>query len=179
MFLNVLFSLIISASSIVSGELFPPIEGSTLSDKHVSIPKDTKGKYSFIAVAGSRKAEESLNTWAEPLYYHFVPEARKNNQLFAMDYDVNLYFVPLFTGANKAFAGKARKQAIKHVDTRIHDYVLFFKGDKKIKQSLGMKNKNEPYFFLLNDKGEIVYQTSGVYTDDKIAKVEEILDELE
>ncbi len=175
-----LFSLFIT-SILQTGKLFPVLEGVTLDDKAISVPKDTKGKYTFLALAQSKKAEDDLNTWAEPLYYHFMTEARSEKKtLFSMDYDVNFYLVPMFTGINQVAAGAARKKAVEHMDERFHKYTLFYKGDgKDLRKELKMKDKDEPYFFLLDETGKIVYTTSGKYDDQKMIQIENILDAAE
>ena len=40
-----------------------------------------------------------------------------------------------------------------------------------------MTNKQDPYFFLLDENGKIVYQTSGVFTAEKMIPIEDIMDE--
>ena len=179
--LSFICSLIFLIAPLGSEKFFPEIGGLSLADEQITIPEDTKGKFTFLAMASSRKAEEALNGWAEPLYYHFMPEAKQEKQmLFVMDYDVNLYFIPMFTGASKALEGKARKKAVEHMDKRLHSRVIFYKGSGKVyKKELDMKDKNVPYFFLLDKEGKIVHQTSGVYNDDKMIAIEDILDSAE
>ena len=38
----------------------------------------------------------------------------------------------MFTGANKALEGKARKKAVGHMDKRLHSRVIFYKGSAKV-----------------------------------------------
>ncbi len=174
--------LLVVASVVFSqttGIMFPEMDGVTLDNHHVSIPNDTKGKYTFLALAFSKEAEHDLNTWTEPLYYHFMPESKGKN-LFASFYDVNLYFVPMFSGAAKAIEKGARKKAIEHLDKKLHSKVLFYKGSvKEYKKTLEMKDKKIPYFFLLDESGNIVHTSSGKYTSKKMIPFDDILDEAE
>lgn len=160
-----------------TGITFPNLSGYTLSDQEVTIPNDTRGKYTFIALAFSKEAEADLNTWVEPIYYHFMPESKGKN-LFADFYDVNLFFVPMFSGAAKAIQKSARKKALEHLDPKYHDKAIFFKGSiKDYKKILDMKDKKVPYFFLLDENGKIVQATSGKYTKDKMIPIDNALDE--
>ena len=163
-----------------TGEVFPEMGGVTLDDEEITVPIDTKGKYTFLALAFSKEAEHDLNTWAEPLYYHFMPESKGKN-LFASFYDVNLFFVPMFSGAAQVVEKNARKKAIEHLDEKLHSKVLFYKGGmkemKEYKKVLDMSNKKVPYFFLLDENGKIVQATSGAYTQQKMIPFDNILDE--
>lgn len=158
---------------------FPNMEGITLEDKEISLPNDTKGKYTFLALAFSRKAEDHLNTWSEPIFFNFMPQAKSKAGMFGNDvYDVNLYFIPMFSGAGQLAEGKARKDAVEHMDKRLHSKMLFYKGSiKDYKDQLDMEEKDEPYFFLLDEKGKIVHTCKGAYTDAKMTKIQNILDD--
>jgi hypothetical protein len=160
-----------SIATDVTGMPFPELSGTTLADQHVTIPVDTKGKSTIIALAYSQDAEEELKTWAEPAYDKFVA---KNE---VMPYDVNLYFVPMFSGAKAAMAESAREKFKKQNDPQLYPYVLIYKGEiDQYRSVLKMEKKNTPYIFVLDGTGKIVYATSGVYTE---AKMDEIEDHLE
>ena len=93
-------------------------------------------------------------------------------------YDVNVYFVPMFTGVNAAATGTAKKKAIKNVDPQLLPYILFYKGELKIyKEALDFEKKDIPYFFVLDSDGKIVYATSGKFSQDKLDKIEESIEE--
>lgn len=155
----------------VVGSIFPDMPTESLEGKKVNLPNDTKGKSTIIALAYSKDAEEDLNTWLTPAYDKFVAK----NEI--MSYDVNLYFVPMFTGAKAASASAAKEKIKKDTDAELLPYILIYKGDlEKYKTALQMENKNTPYIFVLDKNGKIVYSTSGPFSDDKIDAVEDNLD---
>jgi hypothetical protein len=89
-------------------------------------------------------------------------------------YDVNVYFVPMFTGINAAASGTAKKKAIKNIDPQLLPNILFYKGElKTYKEALDFERRDIPYFFVLDPEGKIVYATSGAYTEKKMDEVEE------
>ena len=91
-----------------------------------------------------------------------------------MGYDVNVYFVPMFTGVNAAATVTAKKKAIKNVDPQLLPYILFYKGElKTYKEALDFEKKDIPYFFVLDPEGKIVYAMSGKYSEEKMDAVEE------
>lgn len=179
-FPHILSALIILIAIDANGQVgqeFPTLEGITLTEEHVSVPEDTKGKFTLVGLAYSKKAEEDLETWMEPVYLTFIYKPAKP-VLFRVEYDVNLYFIPMFTGANTAVEGAARKKMQKTVDPKLHAYVLLYKGAlKEYKQKLDLEKKDTPYFFVLDGEGKIVYTTSGEYTDEKMAEIEALLEE--
>ncbi len=157
--------------------MFPEIKALTLDNKDVSIPASTKGKYTLVGMAYSRKAEENLKTWFKPVFYKFIYKPEKPG-LFFENYDVNLYFIPMFTGFNQASHGSARNQMRARVDHKLHPYVLLYKGElKKYKDKLAIAKKDTPYFYVLDESGKIVFATSGPYSEAKITRVEEIIDD--
>jgi hypothetical protein len=169
-FLSLLFFSFRNSSGVV-GNLFPGISGTTLNDKNVSVPSDIKGKSSIIALAYSQDAEKELSTWTEPAYDKFIGKTE------LMSYDVNLYFIPMFSGAKASIAESAREKFKKENDPQLYPYVLIYKGDiEQYKSALQMNKKESPYIFVLDKDGKIVYATSGAYTE---AKMDEIEDHLE
>jgi hypothetical protein len=159
----------------VVGKVFPDMEAETVEDKKVKLPHDVKGKYTLLGLAYSKKSEDELNSWFQPVFEKFV---QKTTGLMAgFGYDVNVYFVPMFTGVNAAATGTAKRKAIKNVDPQLLPYMLFYKGElKPYKEALDFEKKDIPYFFVLDANGKIIHATSGRYTDDKMDKIETVLE---
>jgi hypothetical protein len=151
------------------GKMFPSLSGTTLQDKEVSLPKDTKGKFTVVGVAYSQKADEALKGWFQPVYETFIQDS---------EYDVNTYFIGMISGIKETVAGTIEKKMKKGVDPVLHKHMLLYKGGiGDYKDQLGLKEKDTPYFFLLDKDGKIVYTTSGSYADAKLEKAEEIIEE--
>lgn len=166
-----LFYLGSTAAMAQVGKTFPELIGETLNDKKITIPTQTKGKYTIICMAYSSDSENDLKTWLNPAYNKFIAKT----EMFS--YDVNLYFVPMFTGVNVAGANKAKKEILKDTDKELHPYVLFYTGGiDTYKKELGMEKKDLPYIFVLDKEGKIVYSTSGYYTEAKMDALEEVLE---
>jgi hypothetical protein len=164
--------LAISTQAQVVGKMFPEMVAETVEDKKVNIPADTKGKYTLVGLAYSKKSEDELNSWFNPIFGTFI---QKTSGLMAgIGYDVNVYFIPMFTGINAAATGTAKKKAAKNIDPQLLPYVLFYKGElKSYKEALDFEKKDIPYFFVLDPQGKIVFATSGKYSQDKMDEIEE------
>ncbi len=146
----VVFAVPVAAQ--VTGKTFPQMEAENLSDEKVVLPEAVRGKYTLVGLAYSKKSEDDLNTWFQPVFEKFI---QKNKGLFeGFGYDVHVYFIPMFTGVNAAATGTAKKKALQHVDPQLHPYILFYKGDlKPYKEALDFEKRDVPYFFVLDASG--------------------------
>lgn len=173
LFVVAIFSLIANAGfAQVIGKTFPAMEAETVEDKKVKLPGDVAGKYTLIGMAYSKKSEDELNSWFQPVFQKFIQKT--SGVLSGFTYDVNVYFVPMFTGVNAAATGTAKKKASKNIDPQLLPYILFYKGElKTYKEALDFEKRDIPYFFVLDPQGKIVYATSGKYTEEKMDAVEE------
>jgi hypothetical protein len=173
LFVVAIFALFVNVSKAqVIGKTFPAMEAETVEDKKVKLPGDVAGKYTLIGMAYSKKSEDELNSWFQPVFQKFIQKTK--GVLSGFSYDVNVYFVPMFTGVNAAATGTAKKKASKNIDPQLLPYILFYKGElKTYKEALDFEKRDIPYFFVLDPQGKIVYATSGKYTDEKMDAVEE------
>lgn len=159
------------------GKSFPEMEGESLTNQIINIPADLKGKYSIIGLAYSKKSEDALKTWFEPAYYQFIHKPEKPS-LFAGNYDVNVYFVPMFTGAKRPAYKAVMNKVRKTIDEKLLPYVLFYKGElKKYKKELNFKGNDVPYFFIIDKEGNIIHTTSGRYTDAKMSEITDYIED--
>lgn len=163
------------ANAQVIGKPFPAMEAETVEDKKVKLPDDTKGKYTLLGLAYSKKSEDELNSWFQPVFEKFVQKT--TGLMSGFGYDVNVYFVPMFTGVNAAATGTAKRKAIKNIDPQLLPYILFYKGElKPYKEALDFEKKDIPYFFVLDADGKIIFATSGKYSEAKMDEIEEVLE---
>lgn len=159
----------------VVGKMFPVMETENVEDKKIVLPDVAKGKYTLVGLAYSKKSEDELNSWFQPVFEKFIQKTK--GLLADFSYDVNVYFVPMFTGVNAAATGTAKRKAIKNIDPQLLPYVLFYKGElKPYKEALDFEKKDIPYFFVLDDTGKIVFATSGKYTPAKMSQVEDVIE---
>jgi hypothetical protein len=157
----------------LKGKDFPTISGEILSSgKIISIPDDTKGKFTLIAMAYSKGSEKDLETWLQPSFDKFIAKTG----MWDATMDVNLYFIPMFTGVNKATAGPARKKIRDKTDKQLLPHILFFVGElDKYRNELDFEKRDTPYFFVIDKKGKIIHAVSGAYSDKKMEVIEDIL----
>ncbi len=159
----------------VIGTSFPEMVAETVDDKKVTLPLDVNGKYTLLGLAYSKRSEDELNSWFSPIFNKFI--RKPEGMMAGMGYDMNVYFVPMFTGVNAAATGTAKKKALKNTDPQLLPYILFYKGElKKYKEALDFERRDIPYFFILDPEGKIIYATSGAYSEAKMDALEEVIE---
>jgi hypothetical protein len=163
----------VSLADAPVGSIFPDMKAESLKDKNVSLPADVKGKFTLICLSWSEDAEPDLQTWYEPAYDKFIAKTGLMDDAF----DVNLYFVPMFTGAKASAADNAKKRMKTEVQADIQPHILIYKGEvDNYKDKLKMTDKKKPYIFLLDKEGKIVYATSGAFTEEKMDAIDELIE---
>lgn len=166
---------LLQSEAQVIGTTFPDMVAETIDDKKVNLPLDVNGKYTLLGLAYSKKSEDELNSWFSPIFNKFI--RKPEGMMAGMGYDVNVFFVPMFTGVNAAATGTAKKKALKNTDPQLLPYILFYKGElKKYKEALDFERRDIPYFFVLDPTGKIVYATSGAFSEAKMDAVEDVIE---
>ncbi|MFY0607443.1 MAG: hypothetical protein JXR10_12050 [Cyclobacteriaceae bacterium] len=168
--LVITFYILSTAAFAQIGTTFPELEGENLVHGEITIPEDVAGTHTLVGLAFSKKSEKQLNTWFTPVYNQLIKEPTPG--LFSFAYDVNVYFVPMLTGAKRPAYQKVMEKVEKEVDKSLHPHVLFYKGTlHEYKESLNIQDKDVPYFYLLDKNGKIIYATTGGYKQSKLQKV--------
>jgi len=89
-------------------------------------------------------------------------------------FDVNVLFIPIFKGANVAMAETMKRKFRSFSQQDLWEHVLFCKNEmKEVSSALKLNDDDIPYFFLLNKNGEIIYRTSGNFSDAKFDALDE------
>ncbi len=158
-------------------DFFPSFEAKSLEDKAVKVPEDLKGKISLLGFAYSKKADEDLRAWFQPAYTRFINPPQSG--LIPSDpFEGNIYFIPMLQGIAKKVSGKIEKEMKEGIDPSLHPHIALFSGEvKDIRSQLKMDEPSEPYFFVIDENGKILYRTQGAYTDDKMDEIESYLEE--
>tara|TARA_B100000809_G_scaffold263425_1_gene316654 strand:+ start:389 stop:874 length:486 start_codon:yes stop_codon:yes gene_type:complete len=154
--------------------VFPSLACTDLLNNPITIPKDIKGKKSILVLAASKKAEDNLQSWMLPLFNTFIADNSKN--MFATtSYDVNTFFIPVFSGVAKAAANNIKKKMLNGLDPLLQSHVLIYKGSaNKLFDELGL-DKKEVALLIIDENGNTLKTIEGGYTDEKMENIEEFL----
>ncbi len=164
----------------IIGTTFPNMECEDYNGQKVSLPQAAKDKYTLLGMAFSNNAEEDLKTWITPVYNKFIAKTDPDKaDAFdvSYDYDINLFFIPMFTGVNQLTSKQSKEKIRANTNKELFPHLLFYEGDKTYKKELDFEKRDIPYFFVLDKTGKIVYATSGKYDSKKLEKVIDIIEE--
>jgi hypothetical protein len=174
---NLLIIIFVSTSLIGTaqkGIKFPQVKGSTLEEKQIVIPQ-LNNKYSVIAIAFHRDAEDALKKWLNPLFDVFIKTEKKSEQEFDLAdvYDVNFTFVPMISGFKRI-----SEDFKKNTDKVYWPYIMDTeKTDvSTLQKQLGVSDKSIPYFYVVNKEGKIVEMQSGSFSAAKLDLLEEAVE---
>lgn len=154
-----------------AGTAFPLMETEDLQGNEVILPEAFEKKHALVGLARSKKAEEDLRSWQRPIYNKFVAKTGMMDAMF----DVEVFFIPVFTGASKAAKGKVVKKLKENNDPLVRDHLLVFSGSTEAMDALGMDDKKQPYFFLIDSEGEVIWSAKGKYRQNHMDEIEVLL----
>lgn len=167
----VLCGLFESFAAAQSFTVFPQLNAEDLSGKEVILPKVTTASHTLIGMATTKKAEESLRTWQNPVYQKFIAKSGMMDQMF----NVDVYFVPVFTGAAKAAKGKVVKKLKENNEALVVDHLLIYAGAKDPLDRLEMDDKKLPFFYLVDSNGHVVWRAEGSFKRKYLDEIEGVL----
>lgn len=172
--LFVILLIFCSTAFAQKGDTFPELQGETLEGNSLTLPGDVNDKITIVGMAYSKKSESTLKTWYTPMYDKFVLK----RGIFDEMYDVNFLMIPMYTGAKKLAYDASMKKMKESNRKDLFPYLLFYKGSiDPYVEGLSMDEKNQPYLFIFDEEGTILYHTKGLYSEKKMGEIEAVLDE--
>lgn len=165
--------LILSAFSemLFAQNSFPSVITETIQGETVNVPQAFEGSFVFIGIGTGKKAEDELKTWQVPVYNKFIAKTGLMDNM----YDVKVCFLPLFTGAMKMAKNQVVQKLQENNEKLILDNVYVYSGEREPFVNFGVDDKKQPYFYLLNPKGEVVWEGKGSFRQIYFDRIEEIL----
>lgn len=164
----------ISASGFAqTGKTFPAMSGVLLNNKKIDLPFKNK-KFSVIAIAYNRSAEDQLKDWLNPLYNLFIVKNEEGSNFdMAEIYNVDFVFIPMISGFKKVadnFKSNTDKEFWPYImDTEKTDI-------QAIQKELGVVNTTIPYFYVVDVNGKIVAAQSGAFNETKLDIIEDAVE---
>jgi len=155
------------------GKEFPQMTGVLLNNKTLNLPFKNN-KYSVVAIAFNRSAEDALKKWLNPLYSLFIVKKEGGSNFdMAEIYNVNFVFIPMISGFKKIandFKSGSDKEFWPYIlDTEKTDVL-------EVQRQLKVSDDKIPYFYVLDRSGNIVDFQSGEYSDEKLEQLEEAVE---
>ncbi len=137
----ILFALVLSFGQ--AGAQWPSLTFTDLNENIVKLPSS---KPAVVRLAFSKKAQDDLASWLEPLW----PQLLDPNGTGSWVYNGDAYLVIAFTGAKKAALKKAREQIKTATDKDFYSKVLLYEGSMADFESLNIQDKHAFHVYTLS-----------------------------
>ena len=159
-------------ASSISAQTFPTLVGVTADDQQVTLPLPVPKDWTIIGIAASQQAAMVYEGWYEPAYQRFIAQYG----LMAGAYECDIYFVLLFEEANKTAFESTLKYFRENADPEVAGHLLFSQqaADPLLKK-LKITDKETPYFFIIDAKGNIAHRNNGAFNEDKLEAMEDVM----
>ena len=144
--------------STAQTEMFPALNGETLTGKKVSLPGESQIPI-LIVIGFSRASQEQTLGWGKCMH-----------QLKAQQLEFSYRPVAELESVPRPFRGFVEKSIGNAVPSELHDnFVLLFEGEKALKQLAHFDRSEEAYVILLDAKAGISWQDHGPCNDARVS----------
>jgi len=146
--------------------LFPEVEGQNLEYKKYKLPIDLEGELNIILIPFQRWHQNLINSWTEYL-----------NNVSVNFPKVKFYEVPSLSKGYKmmrVMIDGGMKAGIPNKGVRQRT-ITIYTNKSKFKKDLNIPNEETIYLFLVNKLGEIVWRSSGQYSEFKAKELNNYL----
>ncbi len=162
-------SLALRSSELNSNEkLLPEVTVSNLEGDVFTLPRDLSANYSIIAFGFAHEQQPAIDTWAAEL-----KQLEKNNS------SLKFYEIPVIDSSNAALRTVIRngmRTGISDEADRKRTMTLFVDKPAFV-QALGVKDQGEIALMLVDRNGKVLWETSGVRSEEKSKALQTILDD--
>lgn len=148
---------------------FPVIQAETLSQKKVTFPEVTRGKYAFILIAFKRQTQGEVDSWLDP----FIRE-------FGEKDGITFYEIPMISGNWKWMSGWIDSGMRSGVPRYKHDHVATYYGPLSTYfETFGVRDARKVYVFFLDKKGNIIWKESGPAENEKYEELRKLVNSVD
>ena len=146
---------------------FPTIEGRNLEFEKYVLPRDLKGELNILIIPFQRWHQTLVDEWA----YFLDNMIEDKNQ-------VRYYEVPTLSYGYKMMSfmidgGMQAGIPDKNVRERT---ITIYVNKSKFRNELKIPNENTVYLFLINKQGDILWRSSGQYSDKRGIELKKYLE---
>jgi hypothetical protein len=147
---------------------FPAIQASNLEKREFHLPAEFEGDRNLLLVAFQREQQKDVDTWL-----------RQMKRFEELDPAFRYYELPTIERLNalaRWFIDSGMRRGIPDRSARARTITLYI--DKKpFCDALLIKDQKQIYEFLVNRKGEVLWQSEGVFDESKAASLRGALGE--
>jgi hypothetical protein len=152
-----------------SQEQFPVVSGSNLERKEIEFPRDFEKDFNLVIIPFKQRQQIDVNTW--------IPFAQEVEAWFPRFIYYELPTIYEMSTVSRTFINEGMRAGIPDQTARERTITLYLDKDE-FKNTLGISTENEIYLYLVDQEGNLLWQTSGVYTEEKARDLVAVIQEL-
>ena len=157
----------ISQNNFSSDSLqFPQVTSENLNGKSFTLPNDFEGKLNLVFIAFIRGQQQQINTW--------FPTAQKLKTTYPGFRYYELPTISRLNPVSRWFINQGMRSGIRDEEMRSITITLYL-DKKEFKQALNITSEETITLLLVNDQGNVVWRTTGSWTDEKEQKMRHVL----
>ena len=149
---------------------FPNVSGYNLMREEFEFPRDFEGTYNLVIIPFQQIQQRDVNTW--------IPAAQELELRFddLIYYELpTIYKLPTIS---RTFINEGMRAGIP--DQTARERTVTFYLDKEVfKQALEIDSEESIHLFLVNQEGNILWREIGLFSENKVQSLIEILENLQ
>jgi hypothetical protein len=145
---------------------FPVVSGFNLNRQEFEFPRDFGGDYNLVIVPFQRYQQQIVDTW--------IPFAQEMEASFPgfVYYELpTIYEMPVLS---RTFLNEGMRAGIPDQKARERTITLYLNKDT-FKSALDIPSEDDVYLFLVDREGQILWRTTGEYTDAKAQDLVQVI----
>ena len=169
-----LLSLLLLWSSLLFSQTdFPSIQCKTLEQQTVQLPYFKEGRHIVMLITFGKKGAEEAETWVDPLVQKFI---RKSGMLDGL-FEADLIALTVLNAGELSLARSQESRIKAEMPKELHKSIFY--TNEKESELLSLLGKNagqSAHVVVLDDKGHIIKQLHGGFSEKKMEEVEAAFD---
>jgi hypothetical protein len=137
---------------------FPVVSGFNLERQKFEFPREFEGEFNLVLIPFQRWHQDIVDTW--------IPTAKKIEAEFP---GFIYYELPTLTSMStlcRTFLNEGMRAGIPDTTARQRTITLYL-DKESFRAALDIPSENDIYLFLVDNQGEILWQSAGEFTQEK------------
>jgi hypothetical protein len=155
----------VPANMLLMYPVFPMLSGKALDGSSVTLPQDTLGFVTLIAIAFPWNVQGMIDSWTGPLFRDF-----------GGDLQMRVYEIPMISPVNWLKAKWIERGMRSGIAVDRHPFVIPYYGDRKpYVLALDIDDPALVHLFLLDRQGNIRWKGSGPLENNTLQGLEDLV----
>jgi uncharacterized membrane protein YuzA (DUF378 family) len=150
----------------IVGQQMPTVSGRTLTGKEVTLPRDARGKFTFLLLAFSYEARFDVEDWEHAF-----------RDRFGENPNVDFFLLPVISPAYRLFAPMIDAGMRRGTPSAMHDHVVtLYTSPRSVREAFGAARPSNVWVYLVDRDGKVLFQYGGPFDRQKFQELASTLE---